>query len=462
MTILNFPKWITNAIFYQIFPDRFYNGDRQNDPPLTTTWTDLPTRENFFGGDLQGILEKLDYLQDLGINALYLTPIFKARTNHKYDVEDYFQVDPAFGTNKLLGQLINEIHNHDMHIIIDGVFNHCGQEFEGFQDLINLGEKSAFRDWFYVNSFPIQTKPLSYMTCGETTYLPKFNYDHRPVRDFVLKVGRFWLEEFGIDGWRLDMPFKVPIDFWREFRMMAKSINPNVYLVGEVWRDAWPWIQGDVFDGTTNYELRNLLLDYCLYQLLDAEDFAYETEVLNQKHGQSAKSMLNLLGSHDTPRLLTIFKGDICRAKIALTYLFTTPGVPLIYYGDELGMIGENDPDCRRPMRWEDVSDVNPMFALTRQLIQLRREHPSTQYGMRKKLLAFNGLFVYQQYLYNDELIVLLNPRCQITNVRIQTDSKQLLWKDVNSSTLFENKNGFITISNVPSVSSIILEPQGQ
>jgi glycosidase len=300
------------------------------------------------------------------------------------------------------------------------------------------------------------------MACGESAYLPKFNYDYRPVRDFILNVGRFWLEEFGIDGWRLDMPFKVPMDFWREFCLMAKSINPNAYLVGEVWRDAWPWIQGDIFDGITNYELRNLLLDYCLYQVLDAEDFAYETEVLYQKFGQAAKGMLNLLGSQDTPRVLTVFKGDLTRVKIALTYLFTTPGVPIIYYGDELGMIGENDPDCRRPMRWEDVSDVNPILTLTKKLIQLRQEHPSTRYGTRKKVLTFNGLFVYHQHFKNDELIILLNPRRQISDVLLQTDSSQMLWKDIYNGIMYENRNGFITIDNVPSVSSIILEPQVQ
>jgi len=453
------PNWISDAIFYQIFPERFCNGDLTNDPPHTTSWDDLPTRDNFFGGDLQGILNRLDYLQDLGINAIYLNPIFKARTNHKYDTEDYFQVDPAFGTNDQLRQLVKEIHRRNMHIILDGVFNHCGFEFPGFQDLINHGKNSSFRDWFQVRSFPICTEPVSYMTCGGAEYLPKFNHAHRPVQEFILRVGRYWIEAFDIDGWRLDVPFKIPFEFWKEFRYEIRKANPQAYLLGEVWRDARPWIKGDIFDGITNYRLRDLLLDYCLAHILDGEDFSFETRLLAESHGKSIAGMANLLDSHDTPRILTSLRGDINALAIALTYVMTTPGVPMIFYGDEVGMIGEADPDCRRPMQWrQEMWDLR-IFNLYRRLIQLRKDHPALRHGNRTDVFSFNGVFAYKMSYNDDEVMIILNPREEISGVSLKINSPSGVWRDSQSGKDYPAIEGILEIAKIPANSAIILLP---
>jgi cyclomaltodextrinase / maltogenic alpha-amylase / neopullulanase len=457
------PPWVQDAIFYQIFPDRFANGDRTNDPSKVAAWGDLPTRTNFFGGDLQGIMDHLDYFQELGINAIYLTPIFKSPSNHKYDTTDYFQIDPAFGSMSIFKQLVNKLHQQKMHIILDGVFNHCGLTFPPFQDLILKGAKSSYKDWFTVRSFPITESPLSYMTCGGAPFLPKLNHQHRAVRDFILKVARYWIEETGIDGWRLDVPFKVPIDFWRDFRETVRSINKEIYLVGEVWREPKFWVSnGDIFDGVTNYSLRELLMAFVNTRFLDAEDFAFETEQLSLSLGSSEMGMLNLLSSHDTPRVLTLLRGDIDLLRIMCTYIFTNPGAPLIYYGDEIGILGDNDPDCRRPMIWKQENWNSLVVDIYRQLIRLRSLHPALRRGVRKTLLTFNGVFVYKMSLEADEVIVILNPREALTDIHLNTFSSYSDWRDESTGREYHGTNGNIVIDHVPALSSHVLLPANQ
>ena len=449
------PDWVADAIFYQIFPDRFCNGKKSNDPPNLATWGDLPTRENFFGGDLQGILLRLDYLQSLGVNALYLNPIFQARTNHRYDTSDYFKVDPALGDNSLLKELVSQVHQRGMRIILDGVFNHCGDGFAPFQDMMKKGADSEYASWFLARSYPLSTDPLNYLTCGGCIYLPKLNHAHRPVREFILKVARYWLEETDMDGWRLDVPFKIPLDFWREFRQAVKAANPQAYLVGEVWREAAPWIAGDCFDGVTNYRLRNLVLDY-VNNALDGEDFGFELQTLLAAHGPAARSMLNLLDSHDTPRILTTLKGDIRKLRIALTIQMTMPGAPMIYYGDEVGLLGETDPDCRRCMPWDEADWNKQVLKITRDLVALRRDHPALRHGDPQKLMAFNGVFAYRQELGDDEVIVVLNPRESIRSLEIPTLSQATRWQEISSQAVFAASKGTILFDRLPARSALV------
>jgi glycosidase len=453
----NAPGWVADAIFYQIFPDRFFNGDKSNDPSGLAEWGDQPTRDNFFGGDLEGILLKLDYLKNLGVNAIYLNPIFQARTNHRYDTSDYFKVDPYLGDNKLLKTLVDQVHQRDMFIIFDGVFNHCGDGFGPFQDVLKNGANSEYADWFLVRSFPLSKDPLNYLTCGGCTYLPKLNHAHRPVQEFILKVARFWLEETNMDGWRLDVPFKVPLDFWRKFRQVVKTVNPQAYLLGEVWREATPWITGDSFDGVTNYRLRDLIFDYVLTNVLDGEDFGFELQSLLSAHGPAAQSMLNLLDSHDTPRLLTTLDGDINRLRIALTIQMTLPGAPMIYYGDEVGLLGETDPDCRRCMPWDKNDWNEKVISITCNLVTLRHDHPALRHGTLQKLTAFNGMFAYKKTFENDEVIVILNPREEIQALEIPTFSQTSQWKVYAGHQVLTPLNGKILIEQLPSCCAMVL-----
>jgi len=453
------PDWVTDAIFYQVFPDRFCNGDPSNDPPGVEPWGNPPSRENFFGGDLQGVLRKLDHLQDLGVNALYLNPIFRAHTNHKYDTCDYLEVDPAFGSNDLLRELAREVHRRDMRIILDGVFNHCGDGFWAFEDVKAKGPASRYADWFIVRSYPITANPLSYCTCGGASYLPKLNLGHHETREYVLKVATHWLEETEIDGWRLDCASRIPLDFWREFRAAVKAVNPQAYLVGEIWRDATPWIRGDTFDGTTNYRLRELISGYCAADILDAEDFAFEVDSLRDGHGDAAPFMLNLLGNHDTSRILTAFKGEVDRVLIAVAFLMTTVGAPLIYYGDEVGLCGETDPDCRRTMKWDQTSWDHRIYEVYRELIGLRREHTALRRGHFESLMTFDRVYAYRRVDESDEIVVVLNPGSAVKDLRVPTTSRTEAWRDLSGKRRYDGTSGAILVDCMLPLSYLVLLP---
>lgn len=408
---------------------------------------------------MRGIVNRLDYLEDLGINALYLNPVFKANTNHRYDTCDYYEVDPALGGNKDLRELVEALHQRGMRIILAGVFNHCGDGFWAFEDVKAKGQDSGYVNWFLPRSLPIRSTPLSYYTCGGCWYLPKFNLANPETRKYVLDVAAHWSREFGIDGWRLDTPCKIPIEFWREFRNVVKPINPDSYLVGEIWRDGSPWIQGDSFDGVTNFRLRNLILEYCAYDTLDAEDFAYEIDQLLGDYTDSVHFMLNFLSCHDTPRALTIFRGDVDRLKTAITLLLTFPGAPLIFYGDEIGMTGGQDPDCRGSMIWDEARWSQRIRDWYRGLIGFRRNHFALRRGNFKMLLAFDGLIVYQRAQQGDEVIVILNPGRAVSKLAIPAPSGAREYLDPFQGVTFKVEGGHIDAGDIPARSSFVLVP---
>jgi glycosidase len=399
--------WVRDAVFYQIFPDRFRNGDPTNDPPGVAAWGDAPTLDNFFGGDLAGITAGLSHVERLGARALYLTPVFQAGTNHRYDTEDYFTIDGALGDTGALRELVEEAHGRGIRVLLDGVFNHVGDGFWAFRDLVEKGERSAYRDWFFTDGLPPQSDPPTYQTCGGAAFLPKVNTANAEAREHLLRVATHWVDEAGIDGWRLDVPWKVPPDFWHAFRDRVKGRRPDAYLVGEAW---WSWGEmREVFDGLMNYRLRARIFDFCLFDTQDAEDFAIELRQLLAE-SDNGDLMLNLLGSHDTARLMTVANGDEQRVALALTALFTLPGTPMIYYGDEVGLEGGDDPDCRRTMPWDESEWRAPVYDLTTRLIALRRESAALRRGSIDVLLTFNRVLAYRRRAGGDEVIVVLNP----------------------------------------------------
>lgn len=459
------PEWVRDSVFYQIFPERFANGDPTNDPPGVVNWGSRPTRENFFGGDLQGIINHLPYLENLGVTALYLTPIFKARSNHKYDTCDYLSVDPAFGTNQLLRKLVDASHKRGIRVILDAVFNHCGDGFWAFEDVMRKGALSRYADWFYTTSFPICQDPPGYQTCGGVGYLPKLNVSKPEVQDYLLKVSTYWLQECGINGWRLDVPWKISLDFWRTFRDAVKRVNPDAYIVGEIWRDPSPWLEGDTCDGIMNYPLRDYILDYCVRTTMDAEDFDYVTSRLREIYGPSAPFHLNLLGSHDTTRLITLCNNDVDRAILAIATMFTAIGVPMIYYGDETGLIGENDPDCRRCMIWNDRAWNSRILNVYSLLIRARHEHPALRSGTFERLWVFNGVYAYRRYWDNDEVIVILNPREKRRHVKVplpRRASMRKKWRDLFTGEVFLYNEGHLLVEKMPSKTALILFPDAE
>lgn len=458
---MNGPDWVRDAIFYQIFPERFRNGDVSNDPPGVADWDrDAPTRDNFFGGDLDGITRSIPYLKDLGVNALYLTPIFAAGSNHKYDTYDYKRIDPGFGTLNTFRRMRAGLKGADIRLVLDAVLNHCGDGFWAFQDVLKRGAASPYLDWFFIDSLPIRFDPPSYQTCGGAAFLPKLNVDNPALQAELMRAVLQWTNE-GIDGWRLDVPWKAPLSFWRQFRECVVKANPEAYIVAEVWRGASAWLQGDTVHGVMNYRLRQHILDYAAFDHMDAEDFDYELRQLLDEHGATTPYHLTLLGSHDTPRIRTVCKGDVGRTLIAVALQMTLPGAPMVYYGDEVGMLGENDPDCRRPMLWDERRWCTPILEATRTLIRLRHAHPALRQGDVRSLRAFNGVYAYARTMKEDTVIVVLNPRGPQPTLSVPLGSLAGAgqWVDALSGVAFTEVGGRLDFQPLPGRCAYTLVP---
>ncbi|MDY8025010.1 alpha-glycosidase [Paenibacillus polymyxa] len=377
--ILKPPAWVKDAVFYQIFPERFANGDPSISPEGAETWGGTPQRDNFFGGDLQGILDHLDHLNELGINAIYMTPVFKATTNHKYDTEDYMEVDPHFGDKKTLKKLVDACHERGIRVLLDAVFNHSGRTFKPFVDVQEKGEASPYKNWFHVHSFPLEVVDgtPTYDTFGLEPMMPKLNTEHPEVKKYLLEVAKHWIEEIGIDGWRLDVADEVDHAFWREFRTTVKQANPDAYILGEMWNESSEWLQGDQFDATMNYPFTYAVNDFFVKKVTDAQSFAFAIGRQLARYPQQASEVaFNLLDSHDTPRLLTLCGDDKRLMRLAALFQFTYTGAPCIYYGDEIGLDGDADPGCRKCMEWDIDKQDRELFDFYRELIALRKGHP--------------------------------------------------------------------------------------
>ncbi|WP_338787429.1 alpha-glycosidase [Metabacillus sp. FJAT-53654] len=372
------PSWVKDTVWYQIFPDRFANGNSQNDPSETLPWNSSdPTTTTIFGGDLEGVIQHLDYLVDLGISGIYFTPIFKARSNHKYDSIDYMEIDPQFGDKQTFKRLVSECHKHGIKVMLDAVFNHCGEEFPPFQDVLINGESSAYKDWFHFSSNQPEDESLQYHTFAFEKSMPKLNTQNPEVKKYLIEVGQYWVSEFQIDGWRLDVANEIDHQFWREFRQAVKKVNKDVYLVGEVWHDAMPWLQGDQFDAVMNYPLANHLLRFFAYDAIGAEQFSLDLQAyLHQYQKTVQEAAFNLVGSHDTPRLLNLARMNKQKVKLLTAFQLSFTGSPSIYYGDEVGLTGEQDPGCRKCMVWDKEEQDQEMLEFFKKLLNLRKSYP--------------------------------------------------------------------------------------
>ena len=381
------PKWVKETIWYQIFPERFANGDSSNDPEGTLSWKskEHPGREDFFGGDLQGVIDHLDYLVDLGINGIYFCPIFKAHSNHKYDTIDYYEIDPDFGDKELFRRLVDEAHKRGIKIMLDAVFNHMGYESPQWQDVVKNQEKSPYASWFHIHSYPVAfgtngneegAKTVSYDTFAFTPRMPKLNTANPEVQDYLLDIATYWIKEFNIDAWRLDVANEVDHHFWKKFYQETVAIKEDFYILGEIWHSSQSWLTGDEFHAVMNYAYTETIENFFVEQSISATKMISGlNEQLMLYRQQTNEVMFNMLDSHDTARLLTIAEEDKAVAQMTLAFTFLQHGSPCIYYGTEVGMTGENDPDCRKPMIWEKELQDQEFLAFTKELIQLRKQY---------------------------------------------------------------------------------------
>jgi len=383
---MSVPAWVADAVFYQIFPDRFANGDPSNDPPGVQPWGAPPTIWGFQGGDLRGIQDHLDYLAELGVTALLLNPIFLASSNHRYNTTDYYRIDPKLGAESDFSLLLEAAHARGMRLVLDGVFNHCGRGFFAFSDLLENESHSPYLPWFHVKRFPLNAytpgEAENYLAWWKFKSLPKFNTDTLAVRRYLLGVGRHWVEQ-GIDGWRLDVPNEINDDsFWAEFRQTVKEANPEAYLVGEIWDGDPRWVGPANFDGLLNYPLRELVLGFLGGKGPGAVEFGRRAvELLSRYAPENAYAHYLTLGSHDTERLRTMCSGDLRRVRLAFLFQFCYPGAPGIYYGDEIGLEGGKDPDSRRAFPWDPARWETSLRDWVRRLAHLRRQRAVLRRG---------------------------------------------------------------------------------
>ncbi|MEM7230892.1 MAG: glycoside hydrolase family 13 protein [Planctomycetota bacterium] len=429
------PDWVADAIFYQIFPDRFARSRLAASELEFEDWDSPPTREGFKGGDLRGITEHLSDLTDLGVNAIYLNPIFSSASNHRYHAYDYFEVDPLLGGNTAFRDFLNRAQQRGLRVILDGVFNHCGRGFWPFHHLLECGEASPYRDWFTVKSWPLQAyegEP-NYEAWWQLPALPKFNVANPDTREYLLRVAEHWVRE-GADGWRLDVPQEIRDEtFWDQFRARVKAIRPDAYLVGEVWDEAPDWV-GHRFDGLMNYPLTRLAAGFCAEKIaadctpgdrtivpFDGPAALRElTRLLVAYPDGNTRSMLKLLSSHDTPRFVTQVSGDSSGFALATLLQMTLPGAPCVYYGDEIGLSGGGDPDCRAAFPWDRSRWDRNTYDFTRRAIALRTSEPALRRGAFEPGLASSKFFSYSMAGDDGRIEVFLNAGSTVRRVPVR------------------------------------------
>jgi glycosidase len=492
---LKIPDWVKDAIFYQVFPDRFANGDVGNDPRGTEPWGSEPKIENMMGGDLQGVAQRMGYLTQLGVNALYFNPIFEAPSNHKYNTADYDHVDADFGGDAAFNEMVDVAHLNGVKVMLDGVFNHVSHQHKWFKDVREKGPKSEYFDRFSVNNWPIKytrdkdgvLRSDDYTSWWNYATLPQLKTDNPKVREYFLtgkdSVVKKWIRDGKIDGWRMDVADdpNFSADYWRTARKEIKSVNPDAYMVAENWKDASAQLQGDQFDGAMNYQHFTFpAVDFFAKKTSKVDDFV--ARLANGYSREAQHGMFNILDSHDTERFITQAGGDWYRQRPAAIFQMTYIGAPVVYYGDEIAMEGGKDPDSRRSMEWQNVPgnkskdgihshELTPptngtemsrkaraeqMFGLYQKLISTRKAEPALRRGDFQVLATHNAdsTLVYRRKAegVDRDAIVAINNNVVGKDIRVplkDVAADGTRFTDALSGTVFEVRGGEIVLKDV-------------
>lgn len=412
------PEWVKDTVWYQIFPDRFYSAIKKSN----LKWGELPVNNNeLYGGDIKGVIEKLPYLKDLGISGIYFTPIFEAPSAHKYDTTDYFKIDPQFGTNKDFKTLVQSAHKLGIKVMLDGVFNHCGYDHEFFQDVIENGERSKYKDCFFIDKYPVINFPLdsfkkpfnyhgtklNYRAFAFTPYMPKWNTENPIASKYLLECITFWIKEYDIDGWRLDVSNEISHDFLRMIRKVSRKAKQDTFILGENWDSSYPWLYGDQLDSVMNYDLSDLIWKYAEHKIDLASFKNMTTSYLAITPKNIIQNTFNLVGSHDTVRIKRRLNDNVDRVKIIFLLMFLSAGSPNIYYGDEIGLTGEHDPDNRRCMIWNQDQQDLEFHSFVRSLIKLRKKHSA--FAACDYHFIDSNILIFRKEETEDNLLVIIN-----------------------------------------------------
>ena len=370
------PQWAANKVVYQIFPSRFATTQ----PVDKKLWYKAPiTPMDDLHGNLRGIIEHLDYIKDLGIDVVYLTPIFKSNSCHKYDTIDYYQVDPSFGTTEDLKELVQKSHERGMKVVLDAVYNHTGREFFAFQDILEKGEKSKYLDWYFIDELPPRGEwgEIPNFKCfGYYGGMPKLNLKNPEVEKYITDVACYWIKECDIDGWRLDVGDEISHFFWKNFRKAIKAVKKDMLIIGEIWHYAGDFLEGDEWDTVMNYPFYLNLIDLLADEKINVSQFVQNLGYLKGRLNKKCYPLMwNLIDSHDTARFLHLCHDNKKKQHLAAAFQLLLPGMPMVYYGDEYAMPGANDPDCRRGMYWDEEYQDKEMYNWYKKLMQIRKAH---------------------------------------------------------------------------------------
>ena len=496
------PDWVYGGVMYQIFPERFNYSDTNSLFEEKVEWGSTPKRLEFQGGDLYGIIDKLDYIQNLNVNILYLNPIFLSGSTHRYDTWDHFKVDPKLGGEKALEKLIDELHARNMKIIFDTSLNHVHPKHFAFQDIIKNGEKSKYKDWFTIYEYPVHLKhrphlyentykvgwdgnEKEYKQYLEKTFLeteipvknidddgpivepsykswwgvpdmPKINYSCEDARKWALDVTAFWINNFNIDGWRMDVAKEIDLLFWKDFRKIAKDSNQNVLLFSEIFGDTSQWLQGDMFDGTMNYSFRESMVDYFATKRMNISEFSDSLANLYFMYSFKAlSSCQNLLSSHDVKRFLNRCSDD-SSIYGPIFMQATFPGIAGIYYGDEIGLNGGNEPNNREAFPWNDEGswDIN-LQNYIREIMNIKSSNNILKYGNFQLLPNQNDAIVFRRALRDKSLLCIFNRSEDQKNIKISSTAHGI--EQIFGNSDIQLDDGNILISELQKNTGLII-----
>lgn len=410
--IIHIPSWVKDSVMYQIFPDSFATDKGYITGLEREIVLDNQVYKSRNGGTLCGITKNLSYLEELGVNCLYLNPIFKAVEYHKYDTVDYYEIDPSFGNKEDLKEMVRECHQRNIKVILDGVFNHSGANFFAFRDVLEKEEDSIYKDWFYKLQFPIEyTTPPSYEAFAYVREMPKLNTGNKEVIEYFCNVGTYWIKEADIDGWRLDVANEINHDFWRVFRKSIKEVKQDAFLIGEIWEDSEVWLRGDQFDSTMNYGFSNICREYFAAKTIGLKEFDEKiNRLLLRYQRQTSLAQMNLLDTHDIPRFLYYCNGDKYKLMLAFIFLLTSVGIPSILYGDEKAVSGYTEAEYRKTMPWDEEDEE--VFNCLKQWIQLRKNCEALKQGDFRTVYVDdrNDIYIFsRQYKYEKVYVILNN-----------------------------------------------------
>ena len=451
------PDWVYGGVMYQIFPDRFSNSDDSLNPEGTVEWGLPPTRLDFQGGDLYGVINNLGHIESLGVNIIYLNPIFLSSSTHKYDAWDHFKVDPVLGGDAALKKLIDECHNRNIKVVLDCSLNHVHPRHFAFQDIVENGEKSKYKDWFTVFDYPVRFihRPHLYSntykvgwdgneeeykryldkTFKETKVpveireddgpivepsfkawwgvpdMPKVNFENKGARKWALDVTKYWIENFDIDGWRMDVAKELDFSFWKDFRDIAQNSKKDVLLISEIFGDTSQWLQGDRFDGTMNYSFRETMTDFFATKRINTKEFSDSLAYLYSMYSfEALSSCQNLLSSHDVKRFLNRCGNNEDGVLGAVFLQATFPGIAGIYYGDEIGLGGADDPFNRAAFPWENNKLWNTkILQYTQELMNIKNSNSIFKYGRFELVQNDEDIVVFRRILKDESLLCIVN-----------------------------------------------------